>query len=253
MEINLNYLKNKLKNQTVIYKKVTTSTNVDAANHLEQYPNESGIIIAGQQTAGKGTHQRDFYSPTSGIYFSIFLPINGKKPFYPGRVTANMGVIVAKSIKKVFNQNIQLKWVNDVYLHNKKVGGILCEVVTNLQNQIIGLVLGCGLNITTAEFPVGMFRVGGQITNQASTQQVTNLILNIVNDIQKKHQTIQFDAIDKKYLDLMLLNNKKVVIEQFDQKIKGRVQGVTDNNELIIINGIRTQIISVGRVIDWQD
>ena len=109
---------------------------------------EGRVIVAQEQTNGKGRLGRDFYSPkATGIYFSILLT-----PTIPvdeaTSVTAAAAVAVAEAIENLTDCDIQIKWVNDIYMNEKKVCGILTEGVFDMENRRLGqVILGIGINL----------------------------------------------------------------------------------------------------------
>ena len=112
----------------------------------------SSIYIAETQTAGRGRLGRNFYSPKQkGVYLSIiYVPEGGVKN--PARLTASAAVAVKRAIKRLFNLEVQIKWINDVFYNGKKLCGILAEGITNFETGIIeAAVIGIGINISASE------------------------------------------------------------------------------------------------------
>ncbi len=101
------------------------------------------VIIANEQTAGRGRYNRHFHSPKGGLYLS-YLYI-GKSPdtVY---LTATCGVIVKRAIETVCGISLDIKWVNDLLLNGKKVCGILAETVYTgkASRTVIGMGINCG-------------------------------------------------------------------------------------------------------------
>ena len=82
---------------------------------------DQGIFVAKHQTAGKGRQGKSFYSPDStGLYMSVVLPITPMEA-YEFTLTAAAAVAAARAIENVCNISVQIKWVNDLYLHGKKI------------------------------------------------------------------------------------------------------------------------------------
>ena len=125
--------------------KQVTSTN-DFIKNLKA--SEGRVIVAQEQTGGKGRLGRSFYSPEgTGIYFSLLLtptiPIDEATA-----VTAAAAVAVAEAMEKLAGKEVQIKWVNDIYINDKKVCGILTEGVFDMENRRLGqVILGIGINL----------------------------------------------------------------------------------------------------------
>ena len=127
---------------------------------------EGTVVLANAQTAGRGRCGRVFYSPCrSGIYMSLLL-----RPKLPVEetlfITAAAAVSVADAIDAAAGVRTRIKWVNDIYLQERKVCGILTEAGTDLESgQLEWLVVGIGLNLTaTAEdFPPELAAKAGSL------------------------------------------------------------------------------------------
>ena len=120
------------------------------------------LVAALEQTAGRGRRGREFFSPAhSGLYFSLLL-----RPSLSAAdaslVTAAAAVSVRRAMRQ-FGVTVDIRWVNDLMVGGKKVGGILTESVTNLEDGGLEyLVAGFGLNLTVPEggFPPSLAQAG---------------------------------------------------------------------------------------------
>ncbi|MDE5769059.1 MAG: biotin--[acetyl-CoA-carboxylase] ligase [Oscillospiraceae bacterium] len=104
------------------------------------------VVIADRQTAGKGRTGKSFYSPAGNLYFSIIekltLPISDMMS-----VTACTAAAVFLALKQ-FGITAQIKWVNDLFLNQKKICGILSEGSFNAELLSMDyLVIGIGINL----------------------------------------------------------------------------------------------------------
>ena len=126
------------------------STNTYAKRLLAEGNNKyhRAIFIAEKQTAGRGRIGRTFVSPEkSGIYFSvIYSPAGGIKE--PARLTACSAVAVRRAIKKLYDFDVQIKWINDIFADGKKICGIGTEGITNFETGLIeSAIIGIGVNV----------------------------------------------------------------------------------------------------------
>ena len=128
------------------------STNEFAKREAEK-TSEDILIISEKQTAGKGRMGRSFHSPEGGIYMSLLLHPKADKNSL--RITVMAAVAVARAIETVVGVKAQIKWVNDIYVDNKKVCGILTEGPYNTEKKAFDYaVLGIGINTV---LPIGGF------------------------------------------------------------------------------------------------
>ena len=138
----------------IIWHAQTGSTNADAAALADAGAAEGCVVVADQQTAGRGRLGRSWSSPAgSGIYVSVlFRP----EPTVARMLTIAAGVAVAEAIEQVAGISPVLKWPNDVYLgegpqSGRKVAGILAEAgVSRGQTWV---VVGVGINVLPASLP----------------------------------------------------------------------------------------------------
>jgi len=125
-----------------------SSTNTALKNTAESGEAEGCVLIANEQTAGKGRMGRTFFSPPgSGIYISLLL-----RPKLMAAdallITTAAAVAVSRAIEDVTGRKTAIKWVNDVYCDGKKVCGILTEASVDFETGGLSYaVLGIGINI----------------------------------------------------------------------------------------------------------
>lgn len=110
------------------------------------------LILARRQKSGRGRRGRSFYSPeNAGLYMSIVL--RPDRTLKEGLlITTAAATAVCRAVKKICGIDLGIKWVNDLYFHNKKVCGILTEAVTDFESGNIEFaVVGIGLNLYMPE------------------------------------------------------------------------------------------------------
>ena len=132
-----------------LYDTLESSNRTAKTLALEGAPHGT-MVLAGQQTAGRGRLGRRFESPAGkGVYLSLVL-----RPSLPmteaQAVTVSAAVAVCRAVKKLCGLELGIKWVNDLYYNGKKVCGILTEAGADLESgQLEWLVVGIGLNLTS--------------------------------------------------------------------------------------------------------
>ncbi len=127
-------------NYIIELKRKVTSTNLIMKEKAQTGAKEFSVLIASEQTAGRGRLGRSFHSPKgTGIYMSILLA--PKKDRNPLLITVDTAVCVARVLEKLTGEKAFIKWVNDIYIKGRKVCGILAERVENK------IVLGIGINV----------------------------------------------------------------------------------------------------------
>lgn len=199
------------------------------------------IIIAESQTAGRGRSGRTFVSPDkTGIYISIiYAPEGGVSQ--GTRITAFTAVAICRAIKKLFNIQPSIKWINDIFVEGKKVGGILTEGTANFETGLIeSAVIGIGLNISK--------------NPQAFSGELANIAGSIVQNEECNVSRIEFASevgaqvlsvleedpvlVLKEYKDYSFLIGNKVVVHSLIDNEKGdyfaKVVDIDENAGLVV-------------------
>ncbi|MDR3615137.1 MAG: biotin--[acetyl-CoA-carboxylase] ligase [Candidatus Obscuribacterales bacterium] len=129
------------------------STNTRAAQLAATMPAEGAIVMAREQTAGRGRLGRTWISrPDTGVYMSIILRPQTRPLNELSLLTMACGVAVAEAIDAVAGVSIGLKWVNDLIFDGRKIGGILAETTGRAPAYvIIGIGLNVALDLSTVE------------------------------------------------------------------------------------------------------
>jgi BirA family biotin operon repressor/biotin-[acetyl-CoA-carboxylase] ligase len=121
----------------------TGSTNSDLADAARAGEPGGLVLVAEEQTAGRGRLDRTWVAPPrSGLTFSVLL-----RPDVPparlGWLPLLAGLAVAEALSRIAEVDVRLKWPNDLLVGERKLGGILAERVA------AAVVVGCGLNVST--------------------------------------------------------------------------------------------------------
>ena len=144
---------------------------IDSTNdYLKRTSHQQGdIVIAQAQTKGKGRNGKSFHSPQQkGIYFSFVL-----KPdltIYDSlKITACLAVSLVKAIEKNYPVHPQIKWVNDIMIHDFKIAGILCEASLEMNTaQIEQMIVGIGINVHSYSMPAHLQNIAACIEDFCS-------------------------------------------------------------------------------------
>jgi BirA family biotin operon repressor/biotin-[acetyl-CoA-carboxylase] ligase len=130
----------------------TDSTNDVALKLAAQGAAHGTVVLAEEQTAGRGRLGRSWYSEkSSGIYVSIIL----RPPLQPAAapvLTLMTGVATQQAVSTTTGLPVDIRWPNDLLLNGKKVCGILTEMSAEL-DRLHAIILGIGLNVNHREMP----------------------------------------------------------------------------------------------------
>ena len=125
------------------------STNTYVIDNFKKLDGNS-MTVARNQTSGKGQKNKEWISPSGGIYATYLIKSNNIK-IDDTRYYSFVGCVTTLAIiKKYLNEikNIWIKWPNDIYYIDKKISGVLCETIIE-NNIIVGMTIGIGINVNT--------------------------------------------------------------------------------------------------------
>ncbi len=193
------FLPTKYKDNNIFIYDTIDSTNLKAKHIALEKAEHGTVVMAMQQTEGRGRLGRSFFSPRRGIYLSIIV----KPTFDLSKsvlVTAAAAVAVAEAIESVCGVDAQIKWVNDIYVDGKKVCGILTEGITDFETgQINSLIIGIGVNTTVKDFPGELLETVGAVEgNYSRSALAAEIISRTLNFTEALESRTFIDAYRKK-------------------------------------------------------
>lgn len=228
------------------------STNAEAKRIGQQIDTfkQPQVFIANHQTGGYGRLSRDFYSPKdTGLYISFLIPTTGAE-FNPGLLTTMTAVASAEIIEKFFSVKLYIKWVNDLILNNRKVGGILAEAITNPQtNQITGVVIGIGVNLNTQKFPDDIKQIAVSLSDQVDSQNQTDFVSEFIINFFKHLNTYQTADFMKQYREKSSVIGKQVRVQLQNHTVTGMVSDIDNEGALILKTNQQELKITSGEII----
>ncbi|NMD37879.1 MAG: biotin--[acetyl-CoA-carboxylase] ligase [Christensenellaceae bacterium] len=253
--ISVECIKQHLKNNSKLkfeYIREVDSTNNLMKERFKDGVEEGYVIVASLQTKGKGRLGRSFYSPEgSGIYMSILL-----KPDFSAEnasmLTAAAAVAVVKAIDKLSNRQCQIKWVNDIYLNNKKVCGILSEASYNMENRKLDYVIvGIGINVYEPDkgFPEDIKNIASQVFLNKKGNMRNKLIASVCEEFFDIYNNFESKDFVKEYQKRNMLYGKDInIISSLGIK-QAKALDIDDNCHLKVqLKSGEIQSISSGEV-----
>lgn len=135
----------------IVHLERTSSTNDDLKKAVACSEKKLCICeYADSQSGGRGRRGRNFISGPGGIYFSFTLPLTGDETNIPF-LTSIVGLCVCRAINERFSAEARIKWPNDIYINDRKICGILCELVSGGGGMTA--IAGIGINNRHCDFP----------------------------------------------------------------------------------------------------
>lgn len=211
---------------------------------------EGTTVVSLCQTNGRGRSGRSFFSPQdSSLYFSILL-----KPTVSFEqaliITPMAAVAVYECMKELFGTELSIKWVNDLYLNNRKVCGILAEGEAVARNGISYpkyIVLGIGINLFSPneEIPADISDKYGAVFSAEGVELPKNyadksreeILADLIMALSAKIMSL-YTASDKKgfmktYRNASMLIGREVSYETGQGAIRTEVMDIDDDGALV--------------------
>ena len=208
------------------------STNTEAWELVEENKNHGTIVIAENQTNGKGQKNKTWgMVPGKSLVFSLILTKN-----YPidhsGLICLSVSLALIESLNKR-GLDAQLKWPNDLLINGKKIGGILCETKIE-KNDIKNMVIGVGVNVneSIAEHDESIQKnLTTMFEVSKHPHQRELIVAEFINSFELMLNKVSTEPnqIIKAWLDKCMHLNKKILFLQNEKILEGVFCGL-DNN-----------------------
>ncbi len=221
------YTSNKL--QVFVFEEID-STNSEAVRKLNEGISTPALFVAERQTAGRGRRGRSFYSDGGGLYMTLAVNCSAENSV---GLTTLAAVAVAEAIENLTGISAKIKWVNDIYVRDKKVCGILCESVTDKQSgEMYAAIIGIGINLNVKEFPNELDGIAGnlgcnQLSKNLLAAHITNRILELIESDEEYISS---------YKQKSLVLGKEIFYIKNDVQYDAVAADITENGGLIVKN-----------------
>ena len=205
----------------IVCKKETGSTNTDLKGQSSSFQGEGLVLVAERQTAGRGRFGRSFFSPQgAGVYFSVLL-----RPKFDaadvGVLTSAAAVAGARACEiinpRLEQGQVKIKWVNDLYLNDKKICGILTEgAASSLETgKLDYCVLGVGFNlyVDPARTPDELKKtVGGIFAKRPKAGTRAALVAAFLNELYSLHSQASSRDVLNEYRARQALVGQRIAV-----------------------------------------
>ena len=218
--------------------RIIGSTNKTACSLAAGGVPDGTLLVAAEQTDGRGRRGNDWFSPAGGgIWASLVL-----RPGISARQLGSVGMLASLSLCLGIEQHTGLKplikWPNDLYLDGKKLGGVLCEADWRA-GQLQYLVLGFGLNVNVEKFP------GGLAENSTSLSRAkggpihrTALLADILLKLEEGYFQLLTDGFASFLPRVQVrdyLKSRQVLVEfENGNRLAGVASGIDENGALLV-------------------
>lgn len=202
------------------------STN-DYAKSLINTAPEGTVILADQQTRGKGRHGRTWYSPADGIWMSVIL-----RPQDASLLTVAAGVAACEALHAV-GVVPGMKWPNDIVLKRKKIGGILTEYIDK------STIVGIGINLNMRKFPPELKNVASSVLietkKRLDKERVYAILCRQLDSCYSMLKNRQTSELLTQWRHYSIMLGREVYVEAGDKKVTGRVLDISRDGALMLM------------------
>lgn len=229
------------------------STNNRMKEYIYSGKRDVGLIVADSQTMGRGRMGRSFDSPSGhGIYMSLLI-----RPDMQGEhallITSAAAVAVVRAVRKLTGLGAVIKWVNDIYIGERKVCGILAEAVS-IGAQEMDVVLGIGINVTSSNdmFSESVRDIAGSLYglseydgNRVSRNEI---IAEVVNEFHGIFRNIEKREFMEDYRKYSMVIGKEVRFFKDNVRVSGKAVDIDDNGGLLVDTHEGRILLNTGEV-----
>jgi BirA family biotin operon repressor/biotin-[acetyl-CoA-carboxylase] ligase len=213
----------------------TGSTNDEALAWAAQGASDLSIVVADEQTAGRGRLKRKWFTPKgTALAFSLILrPSESDPPPFARNV--GLGALALISACKKTGLDAQIKWPNDVLLNRKKTAGILVESVWT-GNALDAIVLGMGVNVLAASMPPAdqvLFPVTSLESELGHPPDRADMLYAILSALLSWRPKLGTDEFLKAWEDTLAFRGEQVQIFKDDEApLMGELLGLAHDGGL---------------------
>lgn len=232
-------------------RKSVTSTNTLLKEKAAELP-DWYVLVAGNQTAGRGRAGRAFFSPAeTGVYLSILL-----RPDIPvsdaGKLTTAAAVAACRAISHCTEEEPKIKWVNDVFLRERKVCGILTEASVNFETgKPDWIVTGIGFNVypPEEELPEELSGIAGAIAKERKKDLRCRIAAEFILAFYELCRDLSGAFLYQEYKERCFVIGEEVFLLRGDKKIPAVVLDLLPDFSLLVrYEDGTTEALSAGEV-----
>jgi BirA family biotin operon repressor/biotin-[acetyl-CoA-carboxylase] ligase len=238
------------------------STNAVLRKLAEEGEQEGAVVVADEQTAGRGRSGRSWHSPAgAGLWLSVLL-----KPGRAAREVTPLSMVTAISVATVlrrdFGVDARVKWPNDVWVGRLKLAGILLESLQGVSGEVERLIVGIGLNVNLdvealpAEVAERATSMSAALGRPVPRLEVLRSVLDGLDEDWRTFESAGFAGFRERWRELSATLGKRIEIRQYEPPadapskrqaagvLAGKVVDITEAGALVVADedGARVEV-----------
>ena len=218
------------------------STNRQAREQCLRGAKEGVVILAESQSAGKGRMGRQWQSPAgANLYASIILRPSISAASAP-QIPLLAGVAGANALARATGLDARLKWPNDIFVHGKKVAGILSEMeAEGLRTRFIILGVGVNVNWPKEDIPPDLREIATSLRAEAGREfPRAEVAAEFFEELEREYGLFLKEGFSSRLREewnrLSWVNQKWVTITMMERKFEGQVLGLDTDGALLLMD-----------------
>ena len=230
------------------------STNTYAKKLAAQGAPQGTVVIAEAQSAGRGRLGRSFHSPAGkGMYLSLILRPNCLAQDLM-HLTCAVGYAACNAVEKASGIRPGIKWINDLVLNKKKLGGILVELsLSQASSHVDYAIVGIGINCLHAaeDFPEELQNIATSLTMEANREiSPSAMAAAIVTALWKTTAKLftEKEQIMESYTRDCITLGQQILVIRGDEKRYGTAVAIDPDGQLMVDFGGTTEAVGSGEV-----
>ncbi len=215
-----------------LYDSVTSTNTI-----LKEFSSEDEglVIVAEQQSEGRGRLGRTFYSPKNGLYTSILLKPNFSAEDI-GMITLTAAVAVCLTIERLTDHVPKIKWVNDILIDGKKVCGILTQGTLGIDKGLEYAILGIGVNMYEPNlgFDREISDIATAIFSPFQPDRYNLFLSEMLNNFFNLYNNADWEDMSKQYQSRSIIVNKNIEVLEGTDSYRAYVVGMDERCNLLL-------------------
>lgn len=232
-------------------KKITLESVDSTSAYLNRNP-DIDICIADEQTAGKGTQNRDWHSPAGlNIYMSL-RQIHNRTPQQLSCLSTIIGLAVIHTLESLAIPGLKIKWTNDIYHNEKKMAGILVNLRA-IDKTTTEAIVGLGMNVNAKEKDLRDLNnpwtsLALIVDKKFDRDVLIEKLIETINFYCQTYQSID-ETLMSQWKEHDLLYNRNITVTNGNVVLSGKAKGITSQSELLVEDDYRKlHAVRCGRI-----
>lgn len=245
-------LSTKVVGRHIVYRERVDSTNNVAKKLADESAPEGTIVVAEEQTGGRGRINRLFLSPfAKGVWFSLILRPN-IPPMEVSKMTLLAAVAVARAIRHHGLTDCGIKWPNDILVKGRKMVGILTELNGSAE-KVNYIIMGIGVNtgITAEDLSKDLQPIVTSFAREGVRVSRLALLETLLKEIEGLYQTVcrdGFAPVLAEWRALSCMLGQDVTVTSIDKTFSGKAVDIDENGNLLVATPEGVEVVMAGDI-----